>query len=108
MTETTTLNLNEIQGIVLGGYDHLKTSRYLFLQIEDVAQVKEWLTSINELVATAAHWPEGSDGKHQKPQNCLNIAFTHEGLEKLGVPTEGFSVEFCQGMAGPNSPGSQT
>ncbi len=108
MTETTTLNLNEIQGIILGGYDHLKTSRYLFLQIEDVTQAKGWLASIHELVATAAHWPKDSDGKHKKPEHRLNIAFTHEGLEKLGVPTEGFSVEFCQGMAGPNHPGSQT
>jgi Dyp-type peroxidase family len=104
----TTLNLKEIQGIILGGYDHLKTSRYLFLQIEDVTQVKEWLARISDLVITAAHWPKGPDGKPQKHQNCLNIAFTYEGLEKLGVPTEGFSVEFCQGMAGPSSPGPQT
>src|SRR6266852_957622 len=104
----TTLNLKEIQGIILGGYDHLKTSRYLFLQIEDVTQVKEWLARISDLVRTAAHWHKGPDGKPQKPQNCLNIAFTYEGLEKLGVPTEGFSVEFCQGMAGPRNPGPQT
>ncbi|HKV38162.1 MAG TPA: peroxidase [Blastocatellia bacterium] len=94
------LNLNEIQGIILRGYNHHPHSIYLFLQIEDAAKANKWLTAIVPEVTTSAHWPKGA----AKPDTSLNIAFSFEGLKRLGYQdtTGTFSREFQQGMSEPD------
>ncbi len=101
------LELNDIQGLILSGYGHLKASRYFFFQIEQPNLVKTWLATIAEKTTSAAPWPKGPDGKTIKPTTTLNVAFTYVGLNELGVPLEGFSAEFCEGLAhaDPEHPG---
>lgn len=99
-----TLEFHEIQGIILSGYGHLPAASYVFLRIDDRTPAQQWLARISELATSAAPWPRGADGKIQKPSICLNIAFSPSGLDKLGVSRDGFSTEFCEGVAGPVDP----
>ena len=99
-----TLEFADIQGIILSGYGHLPLASYVLLQIGDRAQARQWLAQIGEMTTSAAPWPRGADGKIQKPETCVNIAFTASGLDKLGVARAGFLPEFCEGVAGPVDP----
>lgn len=105
------IETDEIQGIVISGYGHLPYSKYLFLHINDSAKAKEWL---NQLIITTpkitiskittSNWNTGPYGSVQPPQHAINIAFTHQGLQKLGLPQtslDTFSREFIEGMAKP-------
>jgi Dyp-type peroxidase family len=95
------LETQDIQGIIITGYGHLQYSSYLFLRIDDPAKAKAWLAKIIPQVTNAVEWPTGPDGKIQKPEWALNIAFTCTGLAKLGLSPESvqsFSSEFVQGM----------
>ncbi|HEX2914306.1 MAG TPA: peroxidase [Chloroflexia bacterium] len=100
---TPTLDLKDIQGIVLSGYGHLKASAYVFIQIDHPRTAGEWLGQIIEEVSSAEPWPvvmQAGQAQKVKPQTAFNLAFTYQGLEKLGIPTDGFSVEFREGIAG--------
>jgi Dyp-type peroxidase family len=92
------LQLADIQGIVISGYGHLRFSSYHFLRFTDVAKAREWLAAIVQKVTTS-DW--GKDGKPSKPKTTLNIAFTNQGLQFLGLPQDSlktFPQEFCEGM----------
>jgi Dyp-type peroxidase family len=100
---TTTLDLKDIQGIVLSGYGHLKASAYVFIQIANPRAAGQWLGRMFEGVSTSEPWPitlQNGQAYKTKPQTAFNIAFTYSGLEKLGIPADGFSVEFREGIAG--------
>src|SRR5882724_6555732 len=90
------LNLSEIQGIILRGYNHHRYSRYLFFHIVDSDKAKHWLAAAVPEITTSALWPQGAT----KPDTSLNIAFSYAGLERLGYKdtTKTFSREFRTGM----------
>lgn len=91
------LETQDIQGVIVSGYGHLPFSSYLFLHIDNCAQAQEWLRQI--LPVTNSDWHLG------KPKAALNIAFTYEGLKKLGLPEKSldtFPAEFIEGMTEPN------
>lgn len=91
------LETQDIQGIIVSGYAHLPFSSYLFLHIDDCAQAQAWLGQI--LPVTTSDWHLG------KPKSALNLAFTCEGLKKLGLPEkslDSFPPEFIEGMTEPN------
>src|SRR5258705_11285702 len=95
--ELSDVDYRDIQGLVRFGHGHLPEARFLLAEIIDAAKAREWIRSAEELV-TQAH-----DG--DKPTRVLQIAFTSEGLSKLGVPPqglEGFSLEFRTGIAARN------
>ncbi len=92
-----TLPLEDIQGLILSGYAHLSHAGYVMLEVTDRLKAKRWLARIVGETTSAKRWDK-------KPETCLNIAFTCQGLAALGLPEEvlkTFAVEFREGMAEP-------
>ena len=88
----TSLEPGDIQGVVARGYGNLRAACFVLLGIEDAVAARNWLGVRIAQVATSKAKAEGS---------ALNLAFTHRGLERLGLPPEAgerFSPEFIEGM----------
>ncbi len=88
------VEIEDVQGIILRGYSDLKHSSYLALRIDNQRGARAWLRDIAEDVTSAAH---------PVTDRHLNVAFTHCGLEKLGLPRStlaGFRSAFIEGVAG--------
>lgn len=93
-----TLELDDIQGILLHGYVHHPYADFLFLTIHDSTQARSWLRGLIGSITTAAQRPAGVP----PPATHLNIAFTSDGLKSLGfddTTLSTFPQEFEQGMA---------
>lgn len=91
-----TLNLEDIQGLIIYGYGNLTAACYVLLEISNPDAAKSWLSSIASTITASQSRPE---------KNALNIAFTPTGLQKLGLGPEVlamFSTEFLEGMATPH------
>jgi Dyp-type peroxidase family len=92
----------EIQGFITSAYGHLPHSAYLFFTMHDRTQAQAWLKQLWPDVATSASWRVQPGAPKVKPTRTLNIAFTHAGLQALGLPDAAlvtFPGEFCAGMA---------
>lgn len=98
------LERNEIQGIILSGYGHASFNASLFLQFGSARGVKNWLAKISDSITSASPLIKDSDKTDTRPPLCINIAFTWQGLDKLGVKLDGFSTEFKEGITGIPSP----
>jgi Dyp-type peroxidase family len=88
------IDLDDVQGLVLRGYGSLPECRYVLLQIRDPLQGRAWL---RRLV------PRVSNGLPGLREVALQVAFTHVGLEALGladVTLQEFSPEFIDGITG--------
>ncbi|GEO08854.1 Dyp-type peroxidase [Segetibacter aerophilus] len=88
-----TLAKKEIQGLILRGYSNLPNAIYLLLQITNVENAKKWLAEIGDQI---------TDGDTKPRENAMNIAFTLEGMKKLGLSKNAlktFSGEFEEGMS---------
>ena len=88
------LDLTDIQGIIVRGYGSLRGARFVVLGIRDARAAKRWLGELD--IRNGETRPTESD-------TCVNIAFTHAGLEKLGVYADVlamFAAEFREGMTG--------
>lgn len=89
----STLQVTDIQGIILHGYGRLRSACFLLLCITKPAAAKAWLQTLD--VRNAQAKPDHTD-------RCVNIAFTRAGLEKLGLSAElmhQLAGEFSEGMA---------
>jgi Dyp-type peroxidase family len=106
------LKLDEIQGNVVVGFNKDHTS-YLFLALpDDPARARAWLDELVGQVATAREVKQFNDlfrevrrrrGRREGAVEAawMNLAFTHEGLAKLGVDEAElgqFPEEFREGM----------
>jgi Dyp-type peroxidase family len=106
------LELDQIQGNVVAGFNKDSTS-YLFLALpDDPARAKAWLAELVGQVATAQEVKQFNDlfrairrrrGDREGAVEAawMNLAFTHEGLARLGVEQaelDQFPEEFRQGM----------
>lgn len=93
------VNQHDVQGNILLGYgDKFPYALYVFVQIGDQHAGRSWLRDLVPRVTSTYPWPT----PQTKPPEALNVAFSHRGLERLGVPRqilEGFPEEFKQGMA---------
>ena len=81
----------DIQGLVRFGYKHLEAARFHVLTIADAAAARAWLS--NAPVTTAV--------KGRRPDVALHVAFTYEGLQRLGGAPNAlaqFPYEFKSGM----------
>ena len=90
------INLDDVQGIIRRGYGDMHHACFLLLHIRDPAAAGSWLGGLVGAITT---------GKEKPPEGRLNIAFTHEGLEILGLEQElldRFSREFKEGMSLPH------
>jgi Dyp-type peroxidase family len=91
--DASTVNFSDIQGLVRFGYSSLTEASFLLLKILDVPSARSWLTKAPVTTAVTLSHP---------PEKALQLAFTREGLQALGVPEDviaGFSPEFLSGMA---------
>ena len=90
------LDLDDIQGFIARGYGNLPAAAYLLLKVNDPAQAKKSLQILSKSIIPGSYRPK---------THCLHIAFTAEGLKKIGL-TEAelsrFSREFVEGMADKN------
>ena len=87
-----TLELEDIQGIVIRGYANLTAACFVLLQIEDTEGARKWLAEFSQRVTPGSERPE---------RRAAHIAFTFAGLEALGLgeePLRGFSEDFQAGM----------
>jgi Dyp-type peroxidase family len=88
------LQVDDIQGILLYGYGRLRHACFLLVSVAEPADARTWLGTLD--VRNAVFDPD-------KVDRCLNIAFTPEGLTRLGLGNDllaELAPEFREGMAG--------
>jgi hypothetical protein len=85
----------DIQGLVRFGHGHLVAARFLLLTIADAAAARAWLSKAPVTTAVKGH----------RPDTALQVAFTYEGLQRLGGAPSAlsqFPYEFKSGMTEPS------
>ena len=92
---STQLDLHDIQGNIIKAYGRYgyPMSRYFFFRINKSAGAREFVKLMAPLITTAAH--------KDFPEVTTNIAFTYEGLKRLGIPENtlhSMPDEFTMGM----------
>ncbi len=102
---TTRIDLHDVQGNIVKGYSRhgYPKARYVFYQVHDEAAGRKFVHDLVPSITTAAPWSrDGSiEEGTKKPAATTNIAFSHRGLEKLGLPQQSlqsFPDEFTMGM----------
>ena len=91
------LDFADVQGLVRFAFGAMHRACFYLVRIKDLATARTWLTNARVTTARELSPP---------PVTALQIAFTFDGLEALGVPSEaveGFAPEFISGMAGDES-----
>ena len=92
----TTLEREDVQGLVIRAYGHLPAACYLLAQLGDAARARAWLRAVAATV---------DDGRERPSERAVNVALTPSGLERLGVPAPtlgAFAHEFVDGMTEPH------
>jgi Dyp-type peroxidase family len=85
---------SDVQGMVRFGFGDMTEAVYLLLHVRNPDAARAWLAQAP--VTTA-------EERSPVPSTALQVAFTRQGLESLGVSEQvlgGFSDEFLSGMAG--------
>jgi Dyp-type peroxidase family len=88
------VEIEDVQGIVLRGYGKLEGACFLALRFEDATRTRAWLRTILTEVTPASAEP---GAEH------LNLAFTYGALQRLGLHPDAlasFSLAFSEGIAG--------
>jgi deferrochelatase/peroxidase EfeB len=99
------LDLEQIQGLVLNGYRHHTAARYAMFEVTDAARARRW---IGELVQTLQFGDYRRTPRDTPPfirEVCINLAFAYPGFEALGlhpIARAGFSLPFQEGLADTN------
>lgn len=99
------LELEEIQGLIVSGYGERPTARYALFEVVDAARARSWL---KRLLPTLQFSEYRRSRRGQPPflnALCVNIAFTHAGFAALGLPgtaLAGFSLAFQEGLTDPD------
>lgn len=98
----TIINLKDVQGIVFSGYSkHMGCSSYYLLKIIDADKTKVW---IKKLLAQE-QISHGADKTTDRTENCLNLAISYSGLEKLQPNDDrldSFERSYREGMHSPH------
>lgn len=87
-----TLELNDIQGLLVRGYGNLQGAQYMLLRFTELNKARIYLKELLPFITTASEKPA---------EHALQIALTYEGLAFLKMPKEAlssFSREFKEGM----------
>ncbi len=88
-----TLDLDDIQGMVIRGYGKLYQTAYFLLKVKDATGAKKWIKDTLPKVDSA--------DLSTHPDETLHLAFTSVGLASLGLEKENimaFPVPFREGM----------
>ena len=104
-------DFGDIQGLVRFAYAHLADARFYLLRIADAGAARAWLAAHLPAGSARQAAPRGGAGpealsitnavKETPPDHALQVAFTAEGLRRMGVDesiVNGFSAEFVGGM----------
>jgi deferrochelatase/peroxidase EfeB len=101
------LELDDIQGIILRGYGSFVHVRHFIVAVADAGRARALIGNLTEPVSAAVNPARlaitSAAPWNVKPDYTLNLAFTYEGLEALGVSSEllgGFAPEFASGAVG--------
>jgi deferrochelatase/peroxidase EfeB len=97
MKNSGDFEFEDLQGLVRFGYGKLTDTCFLLLNIANVQDAREWLAT-----APVSNAVKGDS----TPSTALQIAFTAQGLEAMGIEKpiiESFSDEFFIGLAGNES-----
>lgn len=104
-SETVKLDLHDIQGNIIKGYGRygFPKARYVFFEIKDPGRGREFLKKVIPLVTTSESWENfgKSQDASKVPNVTTNIAFSYQGLKKLGLPRQSlqsFPTDFAMGM----------
>lgn len=99
------LDLHDIQGNIVKAYPRFgfPKARYFFFRVNDGAGGRQFLRDLLPMITTSAPWsPRGSEADGTAiPEVATNVAFTYDGLWRLGVPQaslQSFPEEFAMGM----------
>lgn len=93
----TTIDFDDIQGLVRFGYGAMTQSSFVLLRVKDPKAARDWLATAPVSTATE---------QEPVPVTALQVAFTSAGLQALGLPKDvidGFSSEFIVGMSSDES-----
>ncbi|MEM7302230.1 MAG: hypothetical protein AAF468_14195 [Pseudomonadota bacterium] len=108
---TKDLDLADIQGNIVRGYGRYgyPVGRDFFLHVHDSQAGRMFVNSLFPFITTATRWKPLQGESHypqearlDRPNETVNIGFTHSGLKALGLPTRTLSrmpPEFIDGMA---------
>ena len=92
------LGTEDIQGLIISGYDKMKEATFLLLTITDPANGRKWLSSLLPHITPVRERAEHLRLAHR---THVNLAITFEGLKALGLGSDGlqsFPTEFQRGM----------
>ncbi|MCW3106803.1 MAG: peroxidase [Segetibacter sp.] len=87
-----TLELKDIQGIIVRGYANMPAAAFVLLRIENAGLAKKWLQMMTSQITS---------GEEKKGDSAMNIAFTYNALSVLGLNKEAldsFPMELEDGM----------
>ncbi len=62
-----TLDLQDIQGLIIRGYGNLRAACYILLEISGPRPAKIWLNALTNAITT---------GQARQEEKALNVAFT--------------------------------
>ena len=100
------LDYHDIQGNILVNYAEFGfiKARYLFFNVKNVEHGMDFVKEVRKLVTPASLWTKGEVTlPWELPAATTNIAFTYNGLKRLGLPVltlQSFPDEFIIGMNG--------
>lgn len=92
VSNPVSIELDDIQGLLIRGYGQLARSRFVWLRIVDAAAARVQLKSILHQISPATHYD---------PNLSMNVAFTQQGLSAIGLSDENlrnFPIPFREGM----------
>jgi Dyp-type peroxidase family len=92
----------DVQALVRRGLGNMPHASYALLQIKDNAAARRWLSALADEITTGDLVGDSPDKSATPPERYVNVAFTHTGLENLGLTeeeTRRFPREFREGMA---------
>lgn len=88
-----TLELDDIQGMIIHGYGKLLETAYILLKVTDPVKAKSWLAKVYPSITSAQ--------KQEGLNKTSHLAFTANGLEALGMEDanlKSFPAPFREGM----------
>lgn len=105
----SSIDLEDVQGLIVRGYPSMRRARFLLLRIDEPAAFRVLLGDLatedvlsGPFVTVAADWIDKPPVAGEPPTRCVNIGLTFAGLQALGLPADSlqsFPPEFRAGAA---------
>ncbi len=95
------LELGDIQGMILSGYGQKPAARYAIFEVIEEHAARRWLGRLINAIQFSSYRGSRRRDPPYLGDLCANVAFTFEGLKKLGLNETalgGFAQPFQEGM----------